>query len=206
MRLARTSPSTRRPPPKTAPALRRGQAGFSLIELLVVILLLSVVLGAVMSPLVLAVKTQSTDAIYAYAQQSARTGLDSMVSQIRQAWAILSSGPNDVQMNVTIAGAALVVYYECDIPQPGTSYRECVRLQAPAGSSLPPMSSASIVITNLINGTATSPVFSFGPDPVAPYYMTATVDVPASDGVTGGLTHSIVLSDGALMRNLNVGN
>ena len=55
-------------------------------------------------------------------------------------------------------------------------------------------------------GTPVSGVFSFGPDPVAPYYMTATIQVPASGGMNGGLTHSIMFSDGALMRNMNVGN
>jgi hypothetical protein len=49
-------------------------------------------------------------------------------------------------------------------------------------------------------------VFSFEPDSVAPYYMTATVQVPASAGTTGGLSHTITFSDGALMRNENVGN
>jgi prepilin-type N-terminal cleavage/methylation domain-containing protein len=200
------SPPALRPPPKTAPAMVRDQAGFTLLEVLVVMLLLSLIVGALMAPMVLSIKDQTRDANYAYAQQNARTGLDSMVSQIRQAWAILSSGPNAVQLNVNLNGVALVVYYECDVPQPGTSYHECVRLQAPAGSALPPLTSASVAITNLTNGTATDPVFSFGPDPVAPYYMTARIRVPASGGTTGGLTHTIVLSTGALMRNLNVGN
>ena len=63
-----------------------------------------------------------------------------------------------------------------------------------------------VVARNLLNGTTSSPVFSFGPDPNAPYYMTATLVVPASDGKAYGLNHSIVLSDGTLMRNLNVSN
>jgi hypothetical protein len=36
--------------------------------------------------------------------------------------------------------------------------------------------------------------------------MTATLSVPASGGAAGGLTTSVVFSDGALMRNLNVDN
>ncbi len=81
-----------------------------------------------------------------------------------------------------------------------------MRAQSAAGSALPALSSAGVAITDLTNGTVSSPVFSFGPDPVAPYYMTATISVPASDGAAGGLAHSIVFSDGALMRNQNVGN
>jgi type II secretory pathway pseudopilin PulG len=177
------------------------------MEVLVATLLLSVVAGALMAPLVLSQRVQLRDSNYAYAQQEARTGLDSMVSQVRQAWAILSTDLNAVEMNVNLNGTAEHVYYECDIPQPGSSqYRECVRVQAPVGNALPSLSTGTVVIRNLTNGTATDPVFSFGPDPVAPYYMTATIKVPASDGAAGGLNHSIAFSDGALMRNQNVGN
>jgi hypothetical protein len=109
-------------------------------------------------------------------------------------------------MNVTLEGVALQVYYECDIPQTGTSYRQCVRVQAAQGAALPALASGTVVMTNLVNGTTTSPVFTLYPNSIAPYYMTATISVPASAGAAGGLTSSIVFSDGALMRNLNVGN
>jgi hypothetical protein len=129
-----------------------------------------------------------------------------MVAQIRQATAILASGSNFVEMNVSLQGTALLVQYQCDVAQPGTAYRECVRVQAPAGGNLPPLSSGVPVVTNLQNGTSTNPVFSWGPDANSPYYMTATIQIPASAAKNIGLTHSIVFSDGALMRNLNVGN
>jgi prepilin-type N-terminal cleavage/methylation domain-containing protein len=184
----------------------RAQHGYTLIEVLVVLSLLSAVAGLLMAPLVLGQREQTRDANYAFAQQDARDGLDAMVSQIRQATSIISSGPNFVEMTVTLGGVAEHVLYECDIPQPGTAYQECLRAQSAAGSALPPLSSGTLAITDLTNGTVSSPVFSFGPDPISPYYMTATVAIPASDGASGGLTHSIVFSDGALMRNQNVGN
>jgi hypothetical protein len=146
---------------------------------------------------------------YAYAQEQARSGLDSIVTQVRQAWSILSTTPNAVEMDVNLGGVSRQVYYQCDLSQPGSPYRECVRLESAVGASLPPLSSGRIVVRNLMNGTATDPVFSFAPDPIAPYYMTATIDLPANDGETGSigaLTHPIVFSSGALMRNLNVGN
>ncbi len=184
----------------------RAEQGYTLIEVLVVLSILSAVAGLLMAPLVLGQREQTRDANYAFAQQDARNGLDAMVSQIRQATSIISSGPNFVEMTVTLGGVAEHVLYECDIPQPGTAYRECMRAQSAAGSPLPPLTGAAVGLTNLTNGTVSSPVFSFGPDPIAPYYMTATVSIPASDGAAGGLSHSIVLSDGALMRNENVGN
>jgi prepilin-type N-terminal cleavage/methylation domain-containing protein len=181
--------------------------GFTLIEMLVVTLLLSLVVAALVGPMVTSARVQNRDASYAAAQQEGRTGLDSMVSQIRQAGAILSTDSNAVEMNVSLNGTAEHVYYECDIAQPGAAqYHECIRVQSAAGSALPSLSTGTVVIRNLTNGTAVDPVFSWAADPAAPYYMTATIKVPASDGTTGGLQHSIVFSDGALMRNQNVGN
>ena len=177
-----------------------------MVEVLVVCMMLAVVLTALMTPLVVSENRQAQDANYSYAQEVARSGLEAMVAQIAQATAILSTTPNSIDMNVTWDGSALQVDYECDIPQPGTAYHECVRVQSAQGSALPSLSSGAPVITNLMNGTAASPVFSFAPDPIAPYYMTATVEVPASAGARRGLTNSIQFDDGALMRNLNIGN
>ncbi|HWF73552.1 MAG TPA: prepilin-type N-terminal cleavage/methylation domain-containing protein [Solirubrobacteraceae bacterium] len=184
----------------------RGDDGFTLVEVLVVCALLAVVLGALTAPMVVSETVQTRDANYSYAQEQARAGLDSMVSEIRQATAILSATSNSLELNVDLGGAALEVYYECDVPQPGTSYRECLRVQSAQGAPLPPLSSGTAVLTNLLNGTIASPVFTLYPNSVSPYYMTATIDVPASAGASGGLTTSVSFSDGALMRNLNIGN
>jgi hypothetical protein len=130
-----------------------------------------------------------------------------MVSQIRQAWVILSADPNAVEMNVNLNGVATHVLYQCDIPQPGsTLYQECVRVQSAAGTSLPSLASGTIVLRNLTNGTSSDPVFAFTPDPISPYYMSATIKVPASNGLNAGQNHSIVFSVGTLMRNQNIGN
>lgn len=179
------------------------EGGFTVVEIVVAIAILTIVMGGLMMPLMSSQRTEARSVNYAFAQQEARTGLDSMVSQVRQAYSILDTSGNSIDFDVYLNGVAYRVYYECDVPQPATQYHECVRLQAPAGASLPPLSSGSVAIKNLVN---TSPVFSFAPDPAAPYYMTATIQVPSSDGAAGGLSHSITFSDGALMRNENVGN
>jgi type II secretory pathway pseudopilin PulG len=183
----------------------RREAGFTLIEVLVVCLLTAVVIGAVMTPVVVSANNQKRDANYSYAQEAARAGLDSMVSQIRQATSILASTPNSIEMNVNLQGTALQVLYECDVPQTGTSYTECVRVQSAQGTTPPPLTSGKVVLSNL-SGTTASPVFTLYPNSISPYYMTATISVPASGGAAGGLTTTVVFSDGALMRNLIVGN
>jgi prepilin-type N-terminal cleavage/methylation domain-containing protein len=182
------------------------QAGFSLVEMLVTIVVLMIVCSVLVVPLVTSQRVQARDAEYAYGQQNARAGLDSMVHQIRQAYAVLSTTPNAIELNVSLNGVDYHVYYECDVPQPNTSYRECVRLQALAGVALPALSTGAVAVSNLTNGTLADPVFAFTPDGFSPTYVTARIKVPASGGTNGGLTHSIVLSDGVLLRNQTVGD
>lgn len=197
---------------------RRSEAGFSLVEVLVACGLMAIVLGALMNPLIVSQRIATRDTNYDYAQQAARTGLDSMVSQIRQATSFTPQA-NTVVINVALNGNSWTEQFECDLQQPGsTVYHECVRVQVAQGSTLPsvsnclvtpparPPSYCTVVAQNLLNGSYAVPVFTWGPDPNAPYYMTATIQVPSSNGAYLGLTHSITLSDGALMRNLNIGN
>ncbi|MHB8691116.1 MAG: PilW family protein [Solirubrobacteraceae bacterium] len=180
--------------------------GFTLVEMLISMSIFLTIIAAVMAALVVSQHTQIRDANYGTAQQQAQSGLNSMVSQIRQATSIISTSPNSVELDVNLNGTSYHVLYECDVPQTGTTYNECVRVQALVGATLPSLSTGAVVVGNLINGTITSPVFSFAPDPIAPYYMTATIQVPASNAQTIGLNHAISFSDGALMRNLTVGN
>jgi type II secretory pathway pseudopilin PulG len=180
--------------------------GFTLVEMLISISIFLTIGAAVMAALVVTQRTQIRDANYGAAQQQAQSGLDSMVSQIRQATSIISTSPNSVELDVNLNGTAYHVLYQCDIPQAGGTYNECVRVQAAFGATLPSLSTGAVVVSNLINGTVANPVFSFAPDPIAPYYMTATIQVPASNAQAIGLSHAISFSDGALMRNLTVGN
>lgn len=183
------------------------ESGFTLIELLISIALFLIVAAAITVPLAVSEHLQVTDYDYNVAQQQAEAGIDSMVAQIRQAWSILSTTPNAVEMDVNLGGTAYQVLYECGIPQAGTSYDECARVSSAVGGTLPSLSTGTVVVTNMLNGTASNPVFSWAPNAVAPDYVTATVEVPASDAQTGSeLTHTIEFSDGALMRNEYVEN
>lgn len=184
----------------------RSEAGFTLIEVLVAILLLVLLLGLLMGPLVGSQRVANRDVNYAFAQQNARTGLDSMVSQIRQAIKIESAGANQVELDVNLQGTTYTVEYDCTVVQDAT-HHECLRAFAPQGQTPSFTNHPQVVVSNLLNGGSDStPVFSWTPDALSPYYMTATVDVPASGNQYGGLKHTIVFTDGALMRNLQVGN
>jgi hypothetical protein len=173
------------------------------------LLVLSVLVGvfaALVWPLETSQRVQLRDTEYAFAQQNARTGLDSMARQIRQSYAVLSTTPNAIEIRVDLGGVDEHVLYECDVVQTGTSYRECVRVQAAAGSALPALSTGTVVIPNLLNGTLADPVFTYSPNNVYPSYVTATVKVPASGGTNSPYTHSIVLSLGVLLRGVLAGD
>jgi prepilin-type N-terminal cleavage/methylation domain-containing protein len=203
------------------PSRRRkpAEAGFTLIELLVVTALLSVVVAALTAPLVFSINQQTNNVNYSFAQQEARTSLESMVTQIRQADKMITRlycggtcTTNTIDMLVSLNGTLLRVDYECDITQPNTNsaYRECVRAQTAATSPTPPsMSTGVVVARNLLNGTNTDPVFTLGPNAASPNYMTATLKLPASGGSSAQkagettLHHQIVFTDGALMRSIN---
>jgi hypothetical protein len=186
------------------------QRGTTLVELLIGSVMGVIVTGAVLSLLIVSQEQSAREVNWAHAQSATQEQLDQMVGQIRQAWNIIASGPNFVDMDVNLSGSPYQVYYECDIPSPTYSgYQECVRLQFAVGASVPSLSGAPVTIPEISNGTAASPVFTWGPSPIAPYYMTAVVDVPATGGESGShvtLNHTIVFSDGALMRNENVQN
>ena len=205
----------------SAPPSRPGpvaQAGFTLIELIVVAALLSVVVAALTAPLIFSINQASNNVNYSFSQQEARTGLESMVTQIRQAEKMITNldfggtfATNRVDMIVTLGGVQMYVVYECDIPQPNTSYHECVRAQTTSTTTPPNVGTGQVIAQNLLNGTSTDPVFTLGPSAASPNYMTATFKVPATGGTTAQsaghvtLNHQIVFTDGALMRSVNVG-
>ncbi len=202
-----------------ASRLRSDQRGQSLIEVLVAAALSVLVLGTIGTLLVTSQRQAQKNANYDIAQASAQAELDKMVGQIRDALDIVSWGPNSVDMDVDVGSTEYQVYYECDVSA-GNGWNKCVRLQTTVGATLPALSTAATVIPFLTNGTSAQPVFSWTNEAtapgatnttpnLAPDYVTATVDVPASDGVTVSrlsINRTIVFTDGALIRNLDVEN
>lgn len=185
----------------------RDEAGFVLMELLVVVGLFLVVVGATLTLLAVGTRSATRDQAFADEISSSESGLGQMVHEIRQATSVTATTPNSIDFVATLGGQPMRVFYECDIPVPGTPFNKCVRLSAAAGAALPALATAQVVATHIANGTLASPVFTFSPDGIAPTFAEVRLDVPAAGTLAAsqGLSHNTVLHSGAYLRNLDVG-
>lgn len=188
---------------------RRAQSegGFTVVELLVVMALLLIVVGATFSLLEFGARTAARDNQFANEIAAGQSGLSRMVHEIRQASSVTATTPNSIDFLVTIGGQSRRVFYACDMPQPATPYRACVRLSVAAGAALPPLSTGAPIVTRIVNGTVSEPVFTFSPSAIAPTYVDARLMLPAAGelGSARGMHHNTVLDSGAYLRNLDVG-
>jgi len=159
------------------------------------------VLGATLAPVVSSNHAEVRAAASQDQLQAASSQEASMLHEIPQAYGILSTTPNSIDFLAATGGVRQQVEYACDGAQPRTAFRECARLHGAVGAALPAPSTGAPVITNLLDGTPTNPVFGFNPNGFNPTYVTLHLEVPASAGSVYGLSHSIVLNDGAFLRN-----
>lgn len=201
---------------RLALACLAAEGGWSLIELLVAMVATVFVTVGIFSALEQATRVDARDTEWALSLQQERTGLQRMASELGQAFSIQGATANSIDFTVTEGGTSEQVYYECDVAQTGTSYRECVRLQAAVGASLPALSTGAPIVQNLVNGTTSDPVFSFyngsesAQDMISPNFVQLKIEVAAA-GYTNsiqsyaGLQHTTVLEDGVNLRNLSLG-
>jgi competence protein ComGC len=187
-------------------------AGFALVELLVVALLLPVVLVAVLSVLDTGGSLAPTQVEYSHAVQEGSVGLQGMVREVRQAYNVLGSTPNSIDFLATIDGVDEHIFYGCDQPYPANpsnpyaaGYHRCLRVSAPTGSPLPPITTGTVAIDRLLNGTLANPVFTFTPDPISPTYVEAQIQIPARGALAAGPSHAITLDAGTQLRNYSLG-
>ncbi len=179
-----------------------GDAGFTLVEVLVASIAALAVLTAVFAILESSQSVQSRDTEWALTLQEDRTGLARMMRDIRQASKVEEAKAGAIAFLATIGGKSWKIKYECGVSQPGTAYKQCVRLAAEEGKALP--GTGPPIARDVLNGTE---VFSYSPSAAAPTAATARIELPAKGTLTlpgsaGGYTHRAVLEDAAFMRNL----
>lgn len=192
-----------------------GDAGLTLVELLIATALGLVVLGAVSGLMISSQKTESRNAEWASAIAEGRTGLARMTHDIRQAYDIQSTTFNSIDFYASIGGKSWEIEYDCDVEQPGTTFNECVRRAAEFEDGKPPSSLPSAgepVIRNVLNGSPAGPpkIFTeFAPTAIAPDLVTIQLVVPAAGNLkladAAPYHHDVVLSDAAYIRNMALG-
>jgi len=184
----------------------RGEQGFTLPEVLVVLALLPVVLLALLKTLDTSAQLAPRTVLYADAVGQAGSGLSRAIRDIRQAYRVVGSTPNSITFRAVIAGTDTLVNIACDVPSParddsGASYRRCVRTSAAAGGVLPAPGTGTVLLDRLLNGTLEAPVFSFSPDPISPTFVGMQVRVPSRGEGKAGLVHPITIDNGTQLRN-----
>jgi Tfp pilus assembly protein PilW len=175
-----------------------GEAGVTLVELLVALVAALVVFGATLTLLVPSQRVQARESEWALVLQQDRVGLAQMVRDIRQASKLEETTPSAIRFLATLGGKSWEVKYQCNAPQAGTTYTTCDRLAAEVGKGLPAESEKLAVTTYMSNGAS---VFSYSPV-AKPTVATIKIELPSTGKLVqpGGEGHKIVLEDAAFMR------
>lgn len=205
--------------------LRRagGDAGFTLIEVLVASALSVVVFGSILSVLVTSQTTQARDQEWALVLEEARSTLSQMVTELRQTYEITSDSSNAIEFYATIGEKHYRILYNCAEKEASSEYNMCVRKAiqfTKEGATLTPPTSAEMaaakaepVIHEVLNGTSAdssdSVFVKYSPTGIAPDLITIKVEVPASGTLkladAGAYKQHIVLENAAYLRNAAVG-
>lgn len=185
-----------------AATLRRlaGDAGFTVVEVLVVSMTLSFVLVALIS---LASTTQQQapkDEERVHALRTAQVGLHRMTRELRQSYDFVSWSAYVVDANVRVNGVDKRVVYKCDEPHPtDTAYNRCVRYEITSSGSATPKET---IIDRVSKVTVfTYPQLKGG----KPLYVTTRVEVPTKGDLKDGFKYRDVFEDGFYLRNRNLG-
>lgn len=171
-----------------------GEAGFGLVELLVVASLLLVVLGAILALAETTQRIAPRETERAHVIREAQVGLHRMTRELRHAFQTPTVSGSTMQAEVLAAsGVTKTVRYDCDEAHPtDPAYTRCLRQVLTGGT----WSAGEVVIDRVLNGAA---VFSLTP----PDYVGATVEVAARGNLADGHDHRVILQDGFHMRNLD---
>jgi type II secretory pathway pseudopilin PulG len=189
--LARAHP---RPAADRTPEPRSAEAGFALVELLVVASLLVIVLGAILALGEATQRMAPKESERAHAIREAQVGLHRMTRELRHAYEAPTVTGSTMEAAVRGAnGTTRTVRYDCDEAHPTDgAYTRCVR-QVLSGVT---WTAGEVVIDRVLNGTT---VFSSTP----PDYVGAKVEVAARGNLQDGYDHRVILEDGFYMRNLD---
>jgi len=173
------------------PRTRRGEAGYALVELLVVASLLVIVLGAVLTLGETSQRIAPRESERAQVIREAQVGLHRMTRELRHTYQAPTVTGSTIQATVTDGGTTRTVRYDCNVTSTSNpDYKQCVR------SVVGVTGSNTVVIDRVLNGTS---VFTL----TGTNYVRALVEVAAKGDLNDGYDHRVVLDDGIYMRNIS---
>lgn len=185
--------------------LLSSERGFALTELLVVIVLLTIVLGAVLGVLDAAVQLVPKDQEREYAIREGQSGLDRMSRELRQAYRVNEITPSAMDVNLAKPGTTPVrVEYRCDVAHPDDpanpydqAYQRCLRYESSDVNVDPVFAGATgrLVVDRVLNGAS---VFT----EASAFYVKVRVEVPSRGERRHAESHRIVLDDAIFLRNV----
>jgi hypothetical protein len=198
--------------------LASDERGSLLIEYLVAISILVVVSGALLGLLEMTAKVAPRDQERAHAVREAQVGVHQMTRELRQAYQVLSSSSQHLDVLVRLPkdapDTALVeshstwhVLYTCG--GTGSAPGKCVRYEARPGAVMP--STGETVIDRVLNWSPALPsaegVFDYSESEnrFRPSYVRVRIEVPAAGERTEGYRYRTELEDGFHVRNLGPG-
>jgi type II secretory pathway pseudopilin PulG len=181
--------------------MAHSEAGVTLVEILVASALSVVVMGAVVTLVIGAVRDQPKISKQSQNITTARWVLERMAREIRSGIAVTNAGTSKLSFegyvrHTTCGGGTLLlstaspivcnVTYEC-------STTACSRIESPKGST-------AGTPQRIFSGINSSQVFTYAPNATTPTYVKVTLRLP-NPGGTGALT----ISNGASLRNATLG-
>jgi type II secretory pathway pseudopilin PulG len=179
----------------------RGEAGLTLVELLVASAMGVVVMGAVASLVISAVRAQPQISRQAQDITTARWVLGRLTHELRNGVAVKKAFANEVSFegyvrHATCGGTKPLASgspaIKCQITYTCTT-TSCSRKESAPGTY-------TGTATQIFNGIDSNQVFTYAPNPTEATYVKITLRLPNPSG-TGALT----VSDGASLRNATLG-
>ena len=203
-------PGAGRGDPEPGGARRGREDGFTLIELIVVMALSTVVLGALLTTLYNSQQIQAGDAEWAQVMQEGRTGLSRMTREIRQASQITTHEAGAIEFLATIGSTEWKIKYECGVTQT-TTLHECVRKAVEKSTGTLP-STGTLTVRDVLNPTEVFKYFKGATETAEPEKMnvvTLKISLPAAGTLKqadfkGYANKTVVLENAAYMRNCNL--
>jgi hypothetical protein len=185
---------------RTKRALRALQAdqGWTLVELLWVMVLGLIVLGLGFAMLNFALRTESTLSDRAAATSQGRAMMERLTRELRQSSDVSVATPTRIVFvtwvkSAACGGASSGTSIECQVDYSCTSGR-CTRVERNVDGT------GGGAAFELVEGLLSSNVFSYSPSAASPQYVNLTLSFPATNEA-GETEDAVTLEDGVNLRN-----